>query len=44
MSTQKHENLSGLVREHSSAVMPYAAATAKRMGIEASELAALEHL
>ncbi len=33
-----------MVREHSSAVMRYAAATAKRMGIEASELAALEHL
>lgn len=38
------ENLGDLVREHSSAVMRYAAATAKRMGLEASELAALEHL
>ena len=32
------------MREHSSAVMRYAAAIAKRMGIEASELAALSHL
>jgi DNA-binding MarR family transcriptional regulator len=38
------ENLANLVREHSSAVMRYAAATAKRMGLEVSELAALEHL
>ncbi len=38
------ENLADLVREHSSAVIRYAAATAKRMGLEASELAALEHL
>jgi len=38
------ENLADLVREHSSAVMRYAAATAKRMGLEASELSALEHL
>jgi len=33
-----------LVREHTSAVLRHAAATAKRMGLEASELAALEHL
>jgi DNA-binding MarR family transcriptional regulator len=38
------ENLSDLVRQHSSAVLRHAAATAKRMGLEASELAALEHL
>ncbi|MGH3145476.1 MAG: MarR family winged helix-turn-helix transcriptional regulator [Rubrobacter sp.] len=44
MSTADHENLGDLVREHSSAVMRYAAAIAKRMGIEASELAALSHL
>lgn len=44
MSIAGDESLAELVREHSSAVMRYAAATAKRMGIEASELAALEHL
>ena len=44
MSTARGENLADLVREHSSAVMRYAAATAKRMGLEASELSALEHL
>ena len=38
------QNLSDLVRQHSSAVLRHAAATAKRMGLEASELAALEHL
>lgn len=38
------ENLANLVREHSSAVMRYVAATAKRMGLESSELSALEHL
>ena len=38
------ENLANLVREHSSAVTRHAAATAKRMGLEASELSALEHL
>ena len=37
-------NLADQVREHSSAVMRYAAATAKRMGLEVSELSALEHL
>jgi DNA-binding MarR family transcriptional regulator len=36
--------LSNLVRQHTSAVLRHAAATAKRMGLEASELAALEHL
>src|SRR4028118_1658889 len=44
MSTLGHESLANLVREHSSAVIRYAAATAKRMGIEASELSTLEHL
>ena len=44
MSTAEGENLANLVREHSSAVIRYAAATAKRMGLEASELSALEHL
>ena len=44
MSTGRGENVADLVREHSSAVMRYAAATAKRMGLEASELSALEHL
>src|SRR3712207_4797386 len=38
------ENLADLVREHSSAAMRYAAATAKRLGLEAPELSALEHL
>ena len=38
------EKLSDLVRQDSSAVLRHAAATAKRMGLEASELAALEHL
>ena len=32
------------MRQHTSAVLRHAAATAKRMGLEASELAALEHL
>ncbi|HKH11434.1 MAG TPA: MarR family transcriptional regulator [Rubrobacter sp.] len=44
MSRQNTETVVGLVREHSSAALRYAAALAKRMGIEASELAALEHL
>jgi DNA-binding MarR family transcriptional regulator len=43
-SSSIEEKLSNLVREHSSAVLRHAAATAKRMGLEASELAALEHL
>ncbi len=38
------ENLSDLVRQHNSAVLRHVAATARRMGLEASELAALEHL
>jgi DNA-binding MarR family transcriptional regulator len=38
------EKLSDLVRQHSSAVLRHVAATAKRMGLETSELAALEHL
>ena len=37
-------NLGHLVREQTSAALRHAAATAKRMGIELSELAALEHL
>jgi DNA-binding MarR family transcriptional regulator len=37
-------DLADQVREHSSAVMRYAAATAKRMSLEVSELSALEHL
>jgi DNA-binding MarR family transcriptional regulator len=44
MSTVEGEDLANLVREHSSAVIRHAAATAKRMGLEASELSALEHL
>jgi len=44
MSTLGHESLANLVREHSSAVIRHAAATAKRMGLEASELSTLEHL
>jgi DNA-binding MarR family transcriptional regulator len=36
--------LADLVRQYSSAVLRHAAATAKRMSLEASELAALEHL
>src|ERR687895_1605085 len=44
VSTSSEQLLAGLVREHTSAVLRHAAATAKRMGLEASELAALEHL
>ena len=44
MPSPPQQKLSDLVREHSSAVLRHAAATAKRMGLEASELAALEHL
>ena len=44
LSSPTEEKLSDLVRQHSSAVLRHAAATAKRMGLEASELAALEHL
>src|SRR5215211_6557216 len=43
-SSPIEEKLSDLVRQHSSAVLRHAAVTAKRMGLEASELAALEHL
>jgi DNA-binding MarR family transcriptional regulator len=43
-ATLKSENLSDLVREHTAAGLRHAMATAKRMGLEASELAALEHL
>ena len=43
-SSSIQEKLSDLVRQHSAAVLRHAAATAKRMGLEASELAALEHL
>jgi DNA-binding MarR family transcriptional regulator len=43
-SSPTQERLAELVREHTSAILRHAAATAKRMGIEASELAALEHL
>ena len=44
VSTPIQQRLAELVREHTSAVLRHAAATAKRMGLEASELAALEHL
>lgn len=36
--------LTHLMREHSSAVMRYSAALAKRMGLEVSEVAALGHI
>jgi DNA-binding MarR family transcriptional regulator len=44
MSSPPQQNLADLVREYTSAVLRHAAATAKRMSLEASELAALEHL
>ena len=44
MSSPLQQNLADLVREYTSAVLRHAAATAKRMSLEASELAALEHL
>jgi len=44
MSRYKGESVSDLMREHASAATRYAAAVAKRMGMGASELAALEHL
>ena len=44
MSSPPQPNLADLVREYTSAVLRHAAATAKRMSLEASELAALEHL
>ena len=42
--SQKTPDLGHLLREHASAVLRHAVATAKSMGIELSELAALEHL
>src|SRR5829696_4029552 len=44
MSSLRQPKLADLVREYTSAVLRHAAATAKRMSLEASELAALEHL
>src|SRR5215204_5266465 len=44
MSSPPQQKLADLVREYTSAVLRHAAATAKRMSLEASELAALEHL
>src|SRR5215208_3763842 len=44
MSRASQQTLADLVRQYSSAVLRHAAATAKRMSLEASELAALEHL
>jgi DNA-binding MarR family transcriptional regulator len=44
MSSLPQQDLADLVREYTSAVLRHAAATAKRMSLEASELAALEHL
>jgi len=44
VSSPQQPKLADLVREYTSAVLRHAAATAKRMSLEASELAALEHL
>jgi DNA-binding MarR family transcriptional regulator len=44
VSSPPQQNLSDLVREYTSAVLRHAGATAKRMSLETSELAALEHL
>src|SRR5215213_7964551 len=44
MSSPPQQKLADLVREYTSAVLRHAAATAKRMSLEASELAALGHL
>ena len=44
MSSPPQRELANLVREYTSAVLRHAAATAKRMSLETSELAALEHL
>ena len=44
MSSPPQPILADLVREYTSAVLRHAAATAKRMSLETSELAALEHL
>jgi DNA-binding MarR family transcriptional regulator len=41
---QEGQDFGHLVREQASAALRHAAATAKRMGIEVSELATLEHL
>src|SRR5215204_5591555 len=44
MSSSSQQKLAYLIREYTSAVLRHAAATAKRMSLEASELAAIEHL
>jgi DNA-binding MarR family transcriptional regulator len=44
VSSPQQPKLADLVRKYTSAVLRHAAATAKRMSLEASELAALEHL
>jgi len=44
MSSSSQQKLADLIREYTSAVLRHAAATAKRMSLEASELAAIEHL
>ena len=44
MASPQQPKLADLVREYTSAVLRHTAATAKRMSLEASELAALEHL
>jgi len=44
MSRQNGETVADLMRKHSSAATRCAAAVARSMGIETSELAALEHL
>jgi DNA-binding MarR family transcriptional regulator len=44
MSSYHQPKLADLLRKYTSAVLRHAAATAKRMRLEASELAALEHL
>ena len=44
MASPQQPKLADLVREYTSAVLRHAAATAKRMSLETSELAALEHL
>ena len=44
VSSPPQQKLPDLVRAYTSAVLRHAAATAKRMSLETSELAALEHL
>jgi DNA-binding MarR family transcriptional regulator len=44
VSSPQQPKLADLVRKYTSAVLRHAAATAKRMSLEASELAALEHM